>query len=422
MPDDARTPPAPPTAPATLVCAGALRQRDPPIFSGTDDKDVEDWISSYERVSAHNQWDDVTKLRNVAFYLTDVAKLWFLNHEADLTSWLVFKTNFTQVFGRPAVRKLRAEQRLRTRSQETGENFTSYIEDIVDLCKRVNASMSEEEKIKHIMKGIQDDAFQMLLSKSPHSVAEVIELCQSYDELRRQRLHTRRPTPPADSLSSLGVDDYNHATLFIKIQEFVRAEVARQLSLISSVQEPPPALHPTIRDFIQEQVSQAVPPAVEQPPVTAPLTYAEAVSRSRPQAPLPPSMHRPPTFLPPSMPLHDRRHFPPMPLPDRQPFPNAQPRLGPYPHQWRTFDDRPICFACGGAGHVARHCRRGMPPLQNIRRAPPFPAPFSSSPSSLPTSSFSPDRPTASTRRSPSPRRRSLSPMRRRPVSTEQEN
>lgn len=61
-----------PMASPALVCAGALCQRDPAMFSGTDDDDVEDcdvedWLSSYERVNAHKR-DDTTKLTNVVFY------------------------------------------------------------------------------------------------------------------------------------------------------------------------------------------------------------------------------------------------------------------------------------------------------------------------------------------------------------------
>ncbi|XP_077516680.1 uncharacterized protein LOC144127570 [Amblyomma americanum] len=190
-------------SPAAVICAGALRQRDPAIFSGTDDHDVEDWLASYERVSAYNKWYAEIKLDNVIFCLTGVANLWYRNHEADMTSWSVFKSNFSEVFGRPSVRKLRAEQRLRARSQQVGENFTSYIEDVVDLCKRVNAQMPEADKIRHILKGIDDDAFQMLLARDVRTVAEVVPLCQSYDELRKQRALTREHTTNVDSLAGL---------------------------------------------------------------------------------------------------------------------------------------------------------------------------------------------------------------------------
>ncbi|KAH8022426.1 hypothetical protein HPB51_024420 [Rhipicephalus microplus] len=35
-------------APVPVYCAGALRQRDPPIFGGTEDQDVDNWIAEYE--------------------------------------------------------------------------------------------------------------------------------------------------------------------------------------------------------------------------------------------------------------------------------------------------------------------------------------------------------------------------------------
>lgn len=163
---------SPPQQP--IIYSGCLRQRDPSTFSGTDDQDVEDWLSSYERVSSFNKWDDVLKLNNIIFYLTNVAKLWFKNHEAEFQTWPRFKARFVEVFGRPAVRLLCAEQRLRERAQQAGENFTSYIEDILDLCKRVNPLMPEKEKIKHILKGIEDGAFHMLLGKNAETVTEVV--------------------------------------------------------------------------------------------------------------------------------------------------------------------------------------------------------------------------------------------------------
>lgn len=408
MPDDP-SPTSPPVTPA-IVCAGAQRQRDPDIFSGTDEKDVEDWLESYERASNTNKWDDTQKLNNAMFYLSGVAKLWFRNHEADLRTWARFKTSIADVFGRPGVRKLRAEQRLRSRSQQTGETFTSYIEDIVDLCRRVNPTMAEGDKVRHIMKGISDDAFHMLLSKSPDTVSQVIELCQSFDELCRQRLLTRRPPVSDESLASVAVAP-DMDSLLCQIKEFVRAEVARQLSLLSSATSPPSSLPANLRQVIQEQVCAALPSARDTPPVptpvafpevTAPLSYAEALSRPPPQTFAP---------FPSAVPLRPAPHF-------------VQPR---YPHssgQWRTPDNRPICFACGLPGHIARFCRRRPTSYRRSFDIEPYGSPHPSS--SVPqnpgqTSSYSDHRPLVD-RRSPSPRRRSLSPMRRRPSTPEREN
>ncbi|XP_037523729.1 uncharacterized protein LOC119400870 [Rhipicephalus sanguineus] len=77
-----------------------------------------------------------------------------------------------------------------------------------------------------------------------------------------------------------------------------------------STYERPRSSAPTLRDFIQDQVAQAIPPAREPPPVTAPLKYAEAVARPLHQTLQPPPMYQPPTFSPPSMPMPHRPPFP----------------------------------------------------------------------------------------------------------------
>ncbi|XP_077531296.1 uncharacterized protein LOC144143412 [Haemaphysalis longicornis] len=234
----------PPVAP--IICPGTVRQRDPPFFNGADDQDAEDWLATFERVSTHNNWDDKHKQNSVSLSFTGVAETWYKNHGSDLRTWSDFKTEFTKVFGRPALRKLRAEQRLRERAQRTNESFTSYIEDILDLCNRANDAMTEQGKIKHILKGIEDDAFQMLIAKNPRTVAEIISACQDFNELRRERALTRKPAEQDHSLCSLASDD--KGVLFAQIQQFVREEVARQLSLVGDVVKmPQPNLAPTLK-------------------------------------------------------------------------------------------------------------------------------------------------------------------------------
>lgn len=395
------------------MCAGVFLQRDPPMFSGTDEMDVEDWLVEFERVSGPNKWDESGKLTHVSFYLTDVAKLWYFNHEADFTNWSAFKEKLTSFFGRPGVRKLRAEHRLRARAQKNGETFTSYIEDVIDLCKRVNVSMAESDKIRHILKGIDDDAFHMLVAKCPQTVTQVIELCQSFDELRKERLSTRRAGIPTAELSALEARSTGaeYSALLPQIKQYVREEVARQLSLVACVNESPTALDHSLRRVIQSQVAEALPPPVPTTQVAAPLTYAEAVTHSyaRP-TPVPSgsvtNFYSSPRPVRPVRPVHAPPFSPP----------------GPSHNPWRTPDNRPICYACGIPGHVARHCRRrglhshddatnlGYMPQQPARRTP------------ADSSDTYSHRATFASRRSPSPRRRSISPMLRRSNSAQEEN
>lgn len=131
------------------------------------------------------------KIINVGSYFTVLAETWLNNNRSTFTTWPDFKPEFTNVFGIPAVPKLQAEMRLREQAQQAGETFTNYIADVVHLCRRANPAMTENNKIKHILKGIEDDAFQMLLSKNPQAISDVVNWCQSYDELRKQRIFTR---------------------------------------------------------------------------------------------------------------------------------------------------------------------------------------------------------------------------------------
>ncbi|XP_042142988.1 uncharacterized protein LOC121833622, partial [Ixodes scapularis] len=263
----------------TILCAGALRQRDPKLFSGIGDDDIDDWLESVERVSLHNKWDDVLKLNNVIFYLTDVAKLWYTNHESELATWTLFKSKIQEVFGKPAQRKLIAKRTLASRVQQNDESFVSYIEDVLKLCKRIDTQMPEDEKLKNIMKGIAEDAFQILVVRAPATVIEAIDICQNFSELRTQRLPlSRKPQPPMELASLNNAADCppdKWGDLRYLIQEIVRDEVARQLGKPAT--SPEPYVSPSIRALIQEQVTAAIPNPVIPPTMPMPLapTYAE---------------------------------------------------------------------------------------------------------------------------------------------------
>lgn len=65
---------------------------DPGFFDGSDNPNIEDWISLYEWVSLHNSWDAMIMLANIIFYLKDTPRVWFKTHEAEITSWGLCKS------------------------------------------------------------------------------------------------------------------------------------------------------------------------------------------------------------------------------------------------------------------------------------------------------------------------------------------
>ncbi|XP_037515406.1 uncharacterized protein LOC119391829 [Rhipicephalus sanguineus] len=132
-----------------------------------------------------------------------------------------------------------------------------------------------------------------------------------------------------------------------------------------------------------------------------------------------------------------RTDFPPHFTPSRRP-PSGSPPAFRNPSEWRTPDDKPICFYCHRIGHISRHCRsrwgspaQNFPPSFNNRPAPRSatspghfappahytpPAHFAPQAYSSHQDHFAPHDPHYS--RSPSPhRRQSRSPQPRRPPS-----
>ncbi|KAH8031922.1 hypothetical protein HPB51_022120 [Rhipicephalus microplus] len=70
----------------------------------------------------------------------------------------------------------------------------------------------------------------------------------------------------------------DHAPTLQEIKDFVREEVARQLSLIPFTQQPPSSRLPSpLRDVIAEEVAQAVPVAAHQQPVAVTVPHAPAM-------------------------------------------------------------------------------------------------------------------------------------------------
>lgn len=82
-----------------------------------------------------------------------------------MNDWNTLCKQYSDLFGSPALRTAEAQQSLTYRVQQEGESYTSYIEDVLALAKRVDAQMTELEKIRHITKDIREGAFQVFVLK-----------------------------------------------------------------------------------------------------------------------------------------------------------------------------------------------------------------------------------------------------------------
>ncbi|CAN7978002.1 unnamed protein product [Ixodes persulcatus] len=320
------------------------RQRDPPIFSGSPDTDVHNWMKSYDRASHHNRWDDSFKLANVVFFLKDTALQWFDNHEDEISSWDALTAAFSEAFGKPERRKQQAKDKLARRFQATTESSTSYIEDVLRLCTRVDADITEEDRIRHLFKGLSQDLFAVVAPKSPTTVQQLIGECKKYEELQSARISKA----PFERLPEVSVASVAGVDLPALIRSIIREELR---SFLDHLRPPSDSTetHPqaqSVQKVVQNELHAAL----------ASLTPSTSTYASPP----PP----PPLFCTMS---HDAQHFYP-----GSRFNQASPASRTYAPRrrsdiWRTEDQRPICFNCCLPGHVARYCRRRMNPDEYCR-------------------------------------------------------
>ncbi|XP_035205337.1 uncharacterized protein LOC118180343 [Stegodyphus dumicola] len=158
--------------------------RSPCIFSRDSQEDTNRWLKDFDRIANYNHWDDQMCLANVIFYLGGTARQWFDNNEDTFTSWTVFKTALKNTFFRAADVKRQAERVLLTCAQQIDETSEAYIQDVLALCRKVKPSMSDDEKLAHLMKGIAEDFYQVLSSQDYGSVDAFVKRCRHIESLR----------------------------------------------------------------------------------------------------------------------------------------------------------------------------------------------------------------------------------------------
>ncbi|KAG0422609.1 hypothetical protein HPB47_001581 [Ixodes persulcatus] len=234
----------------------------------------------------YNRWDNPTKLANVVFYLTDVAKTWFLNHEQEIPDWDAFTTKLKDIFGTPTSRKENAKKKLETRRQGE-ETYTSYIEDVLALCRRVNCEMQESERVRNLLKGIAEPAFNVFLVRKPESIADITSVCQHLDEIRTIRVSCQA--------QNLGEPKATNSELRTLIRDIVREELRQMFNETHRGAEPA-ASSSDLRSLVRDELA-ALPPATLPLPTPAPQTYAEIAARvPSPQVASLQQLHTPPSL------------------------------------------------------------------------------------------------------------------------------
>ncbi|XP_077523737.1 uncharacterized protein LOC144134783 [Amblyomma americanum] len=324
------TPMAAPASPIVLQ-----QPREPPTFRGSTFEDPESWLETYERVATFNSWASDDKLRHVDFALEDAARTWFENREATLTTWDLSRSSFLQTFT-SVLRKERAQALLVTRAQLPNETIAIFTEEMSRLFRHADPEISEEKKVRLLMRGVQEELFGAMTRSPPTTIEEFLREATSIEktlEVRNRQYNRRTNSTNYAGVQSLAIDD---------LRETIRAVVREELRRMFPSSQPQVASVAEIVKEVQRSLGVRELQSQSSQPQPEAITYAAVARRQGPpprprQGPVTPQFRRPPP-PPPTRPPVDQRSYP------RK------------TDVWCGPDHRLLCYHCGEGGHVYRRC------------------------------------------------------------------
>ncbi|UYV61541.1 hypothetical protein LAZ67_1005219 [Cordylochernes scorpioides] len=163
---------------------------------------------------------------------------------------------FRGVFGLQKDSARLVEEVLKSRAQKAEESSESYIQEILSLFHQVNPRMEEGEIVAHIIKGISEDTYQVLVAKDIQRLDEILKFCRHLTTVKHRRIGRTKFARLSNVMPiSCVVDSDDLAAL---IRRIVREEIQKDFSapeVINPLREVN-ALEQTVR----EEVSRALQP------------------------------------------------------------------------------------------------------------------------------------------------------------------
>nr|XP_037273500.1 uncharacterized protein LOC119165424 [Rhipicephalus microplus] len=155
-----------------------------------------------------------------------------------------------------------------------------YVEDMCRLFKRADPNMTEEKKLRHLMRGVKQDLFAGLVRNPPRTVAEFRTEATTIEKALQQRArHYNRDasSAPVDVLSA--GQSNNSETLRELVRSIVREEIQKlmQPQVMPTVSTLAAVIRDEVRHAILQPEPEPQPVRLEQPLQTRRMPTAEGV-------------------------------------------------------------------------------------------------------------------------------------------------
>ncbi|UYV79051.1 K02A2.6-like [Cordylochernes scorpioides] len=202
------------------------------------------------------------------------------------------------------------ESALKVRAQKPDESIEFYIQDVLNLCRQLNPNMSEEDRVGHLMKGVADDIYRILLTIEVATTVDFTNHCRRIEKLNKKRISSVR-FERIPSVATIKNDEAGY-TLKDLIREIVKEELLlipkEQANSISSK---------SLEEKVLQRAEQSLSPIGKAPVVHSRKAYQNF--------------------------RRDKQYM-------------GEATKSRKTDQFRTEDNIPICFYCNRPGHVAKHC------------------------------------------------------------------
>jgi len=157
-------------APVNNFTPTVINQISPPEYNG-DEASAHTWLRDYENIMRINGYSTQQILIRSRAYLKGKAADWYdVTLDLDRTiDWPTLKRKFLNHFcGTNS--KDKAIERLHEATQGRNERPNHYLIRVLKLCSEVDRNMSEEEKLRKLIKGLNFNILNSLLAAKPRSL------------------------------------------------------------------------------------------------------------------------------------------------------------------------------------------------------------------------------------------------------------
>lgn len=159
-----------------------------PKFGGRPHEDVKRFLDSYETASGIYKWSDSEKKQYLMAYLYACARDWYEIHATEIQELPTFSAVADKLKSafRAATHVGDPYELLSQRRKLPTESYTEYLYSVLRLCNKVSPSMSEDDQMRNVMKGLPPDALEYLITKDCKTLEGVKDQLKLFETAKYQ--------------------------------------------------------------------------------------------------------------------------------------------------------------------------------------------------------------------------------------------